>query len=459
MTEADQAAYLIQPFTKAPVADVLVPGSKSITNRALLAAALANGASTLRGALFSDDTEAMISCLDELGIEVKTDVSAHTIEVNGCGGVIPNADATISVRQSGTTARFIVPLLALGHGRYVVDAHPQMRSRPMSELAGALRSQGVVLETASGDHLPFVITGHGQVAGSEIEVRGDQSSQFLSGLLLSAPYATSATSLKVVGELISRPYVDMTRSVMRAFGVEVDVPTDSSFVVAQQTYVGTEYPIEPDASAASYFFGLAAITGGTITIPGLGSGSMQGDMRFVQNLETMGCTVTQTPTHTTVSGPPIGSLRGGVFDMSEHSDTAPTMAVIAAFANEPTTITNIGFIRHKESDRVGGVVKELQRCGIRAEEHPDGLTVYPGIPTPATVETYDDHRMAMAFALLGCRAEGIQISNPNCVAKTFPDYFSVLDAIRPTTCTEEPKEPKEPKAPKDPKAMSAGDGT
>jgi 3-phosphoshikimate 1-carboxyvinyltransferase len=430
-------ALRIEPFTNAPVADVLVPGSKSITNRALIAAALANGSSELRGALFSDDTEAMIACLTDLGIEVTTNIRAHTIQVHGCGGVIPNGEALLSVRQSGTTARFIVPMLALGRGRYVVDAHPQMRSRPMSELAGALRSKGVAIETASGDHLPFVIHGNGEVAGSEIEVRGNQSSQFLSGLLLSAPYASDGTTVKVVGELISRPYVDMTCSVMRSFGVDVKVAADSSFQVPQRTYVGADYGVEPDASAASYFFGLAAITGGTITIQGLGYDSMQGDMRFVKDLETMGCLVTQTSTSTTVTGPPIGSLRGGVFDMSEHSDTAPTMAAVAVFANEPLTITNVGFIRHKESDRVGGVVAELQRCGIRAEEHPDGLTVYPGTPSPATVETYEDHRMAMAFALLGTRVRGIEIANPQCVGKTFPDYFDVLEGIRLGTCTDE----------------------
>jgi 3-phosphoshikimate 1-carboxyvinyltransferase len=433
MSEAEP--LFIRPFGSAPSGVVAIPGSKSITNRALIAAGLATGDSVLSGALFSDDTDAMISCLGELGIVVNVDQSAHTISVAGCGGVIPVSAASLSVRQSGTTARFIVPLVALGSGRFLIDAHPQMRARPMAELADALRSQGVALETSDQDRLPFVISGRGGggVRGggaSELEVRGDQSSQFLSGLLLSAPYSPGGLSLRVVGELISRPYVDMTCEVMRAFGVEVATPDDASFIVPATHYQVTNYSIEPDASAASYFFGLAAITGGSITVEGLGSNSMQGDMRFVADLARMGCVVDQTATSTTVTGPPIGSLRGGTFDMSEHSDTAPTMAAISVFANEPVTVTNIGFIRYKESDRVGGVVKELQRCGVSAKENGDGFTVIPSEPIAATIETYDDHRMAMAFALLGCRVSGIRIANPGCVAKTFPDFFDVLNSLR-----------------------------
>lgn len=406
-----------------------MPGSKSITNRALITAALATGQSSIHGALFSDDTDAMISCLDVLGVATLSDRARNVITVDGCSGILRASDGVLSVRQSGTTARFIVPMVALARGRFVIDGHPQMRGRPMGELASALRSQGISVETSNGDHLPFVLNPHGVVAGGPLQVRGDQSSQFLSGLLLSAPYAETDVVIEIVGELVSRPYVDMTCEVMKSFGVVVEV-SDSRFVVPKSRYQATNYLVEPDASAASYFFGLAAITGGSVTINGLGSSSMQGDMRFVQNLATMGCTVTQTPTSTTLTGPPIGQLRGATFDMSEHSDTAPTMAAVAAFANSPVTVTNVGFIRHKESDRVGGVVKELVRSGIRAIENDDGFTVHPGIPVATTIETYDDHRMAMAFSLLGARVDGIRIANPNCVAKTFPDYFDRLDMLR-----------------------------
>jgi 3-phosphoshikimate 1-carboxyvinyltransferase len=434
MSEAEPLDVL--PFGSAPDGVVVVPGSKSITNRALVAAGLASGRSVLSGALFSDDTDAMISCLNELGISVEANQRSHTITVDGCDGVIPVHAANLSVRQSGTTARFLVPMVALGSGRFVVDAHPQMRGRPMAELAEALRAQGVGLETSEQDRLPFVVGGRipgGSGGSGELEVRGDQSSQFLSGLLLSAPYSPDGLALKVIGELISRPYVDMTCRVMRSFGVEVAAPDAASFIVPAAHYQPTDYAIEPDASAASYFFGLAAITGGSITVNGLGSESMQGDMRFVGDLKRMGCTVTQTASSTTVTGPPIGSLGGGTFDMSEHSDTAPTMAAVAAFANEPVAVSNIGFIRHKESDRVGGVVKELQRCGVSARENDDGFTVVPsesGEYLGATIETYDDHRMAMAFSLVGCRIPGIQIANPGCVAKTFPEYFDVLESLR-----------------------------
>lgn len=421
----------VRPFVRPPVGEVRVPGSKSITNRALIAAALASGRSVLHGALFSDDTDAMISCLGVLGVSTSDDSDLGTITIDGCGGIFEVCEGVLSVRQSGTTARFIVPMVALARGRFEVDGHPQMRARPMGELAVALRSQGIAVESSNGDHLPFVLNPSGAVIGGVLQVRGDQSSQFLSGLLLSAPYAVGGMAIEVVGELISRPYVNMTCEVMKAFGIDVDV-CETAFVVPEGRYRPTTYSIEPDASAASYFFGLAAITGGSVTIDGLGTSSMQGDMRFLGDLVTMGCTVSQTLTSTTLTGPPVGHLGGGTFDMSEYSDTAPTMASVAVFANSPVTVTNVGFIRHKESDRVGGVVKELVRCGIRAVENDDGFTVHPGAPAATTIETYDDHRMAMAFSLLGCRAEGIRIANPGCVAKTFPDFFRRLESLRPT---------------------------
>lgn len=422
-------AHDVVPFDAPPNAKVVVPGSKSITNRALIIAALAQGTSTLRGILFSDDTEAMLDCLQALGIFCEVDQSNNVALVQGCGGVPPNNAATLNVRQSGTTARFIVPLLALARGDFEVDGHPQMRSRPMDELATALRSREVSVTSHPGDRLPFTIASKGGRIGGPIDVRGDVSSQFLSGLLLSSPCTTTPSQFRIVGDLISRPYVDMTISMMRQFGASVR-EADNTFTVEPSGYEARDYVIEPDASAASYFFGLAAITGGEVTIDGLGAGSLQGDLRFVHDLAAMGCDVTIDDAATSVQGPPLGALRGGSFDMSQHSDTAPTMAAVAVFASSPVTVTGVGFIRHKESDRVGGVVRELMRCGIVATELPDGFTVEPGIPSAATIETYEDHRMAMSFSLLGCRVAGIKIANPGCVAKTFPNYFETLADLR-----------------------------
>jgi 3-phosphoshikimate 1-carboxyvinyltransferase len=262
-----------------------------------------------------------------------------------------------------------------------------------------------------------------------LQVAGDVSSQFLSGLLLNAPSWTEGGTIEVAGELVSRPYVDMTISVMRQFGATVDEPTAGSFLVAPGGYSARTFRIEPDASAASYAFGAAVITGGTVTVTGLGSNSTQGDVRFAHILGQMGAEIQMGKDLTTVTAGP--DLRGVAVDMADCSDTAQTLAVVAAFADGPTTVNGIGFIRNKETNRVAAVVAELNRCGIRADEHSDGFTVYPGTVQPAVIQTYRDHRMAMAFSLLGLRAEGIQIADPGCVAKTFPDFFEVLESMRP----------------------------
>ena len=399
MTEPARA---IEPLAHPPDATVRLPGSKSITNRALVCAAMADGTSVLSGALHADDTDAMIGCLRALGIAV--DVDGATVTVHGRGGVIPVAAAKLDVRLSGTTARFVAPLAARGHGRYEIDAAPPMRRRPMAPTFEALRSLGVAVEEL-GDPgcLPVVITSTGLRSGL-VRVSGDVSSQFVSGLLM------AGFDVDVSTDLISKPYVDMTREVMRAFAEP------------------REYTIEPDASAASYFFAAAAICGGRVTVEGLGAGSLQGDLAFLDVLESMGAVVERGSGSTTVrSG---GQLHGIDVDLRDLSDTVPTLAAVAVFADSPTTIRGVGFIRGKESDRIAAVVTELCRCGVEAEEQEDGLTIVPGQPHPARIETYDDHRIAMAFALIGLRAPGIEIADPGCVAKTFPTYFEVLDTLR-----------------------------
>jgi 3-phosphoshikimate 1-carboxyvinyltransferase len=426
--------YVMRPFGGPINARVRPPGSKSFTNRALCVAALASGTSLLRGVLFSDDTEAMLGCLDSLGIATVVDREACTVSVTGCGGV-PNVDGvSLFVRQSGTTARFIVPLAALGHGTVIIDGHEQMRARPNGDLVDGLRQLGVHLESVAeqgevSGGLPLRMHANGVVGGS-VSVAGNVSSQYLSGLLLSAPCFANGLDVTVAGELVSQPYVDMTIATMRAFGATVETHGYDRFIVAPGGYSSCTYDIEPDASAASYFFGAAAICGGRITVEGLGSSAIQGDIEFAAILGRMGATIEQTETETTVIVDQ--QLHGIDVDMADCSDTAQTLAAVAVFAKGPTSVRGIGFIRFKEIDRVSAVVNELQRCAVAAHHDPDGFTVNPSRPTGCIVETFNDHRMAMSFALLGLAAKGIALADPGCVRKTFPNYFSVLESLRPT---------------------------
>ena len=406
----------IEPLERPPDATVAVPGSKSITNRALVCGALASGLSSLSGALRADDTEAMLSCLKLLG--ARAEWRDDVIEIGDARPL--RAEVTLDARLSGTTARFLLPVAALDGGVRIVDGREELRRRPMGETASALRTLGAEVD---GEVLPIRLAG--PMRGGKVRVAGDASSQFLSGLLLSGPAMPEGLEVELTTPLVSKPYVDMTVDVMRAFGAEVD-----GLRVAPTGYRATDYAVEPDASAASYFFAAAAVTGGKVTVRGLGSSSIQGDMQFVRVLEQMGCTVEQSEQSTTVGGPEPGRLRGVAVDMRDFSDPAQTLAAIAPLADSPTRVTGIGFIRRKETDRIAAVTTELNRCGIRAEEEADGFVVHPGQPTPAVIQTYRDHRMAMSFAVLGLVSQGIEIADPGCVDKTFPDFFQRLETLR-----------------------------
>lgn len=328
--------------------------------------------------------------------------------------------------MSGTTARFLAPVLALGKGPYTLTGHPQLIARPMDTVVDLLPQLGASVRSLGAvGHLPFEIRG-GSIEGGDVWVPGDVSSQFLSGLLLVAPMATASMRINVTERLVSKPYVDLTAAVMRDFGASI---TDGP-LVRPTGYQPTTRQIEPDASAASYFFAAAAVCGGRVTVGGLGERSLQGDLEFAYVLKTMGCSVKMTDRTTTVRGD--GGLIGGDFNLFNFSDTAPTLGVVAAFASSPTRVTGIGFIRRKETDRIAAVVNELRRCGVDAEEEADGFVVRPSPegPKPARIETYDDHRMAMAFSILGLRVPGTVILEPGCVAKTFPDFFERLDRLR-----------------------------
>jgi 3-phosphoshikimate 1-carboxyvinyltransferase len=418
----------IEPLTAAPDVTLTVPGSKSLTNRGLVAAALAEGTSVLDGILVADDTEAMLDGLGRLGIPLEVDRGAARATVTGCAGVVPAGPATVDVRLSGTTARFLAPLVALGRGRYVLDAAPPFRARPMEPVLDALVALGVRVEPlGEPGHLPVAVHSEG-LRGGHVRVAGDVSSQFLSGLLLAGPAAPEGLTVELTTELVSGPYVELTLGTMAAFGAVVDRPDPRRFVIRPGGYRATHYAVEPDASAASYFLAAAAITGGRVRIPGLGVGAAQGDARFADVLGAMGAEVVRDAEGLEVRG--TGRLEGIDVDLADLSDTAQTLAAVAVFASGPTRVRGIGFIRRKETDRIAAVVGELRRLGITAREEADGFVVEPGTPRPGRVRTYDDHRMAMSFALLGLRVPGIEIADPGCVAKTFPGYFGVLEQLR-----------------------------
>jgi 3-phosphoshikimate 1-carboxyvinyltransferase len=421
----------IQPVANPVRAHVRPPGSKSITNRALVCAALADGVSTLSGALDSEDTQVMIAALGELGIGVASSDAGRTLVVAGTGGRIPAVEAELFCANSGTTIRFLAALATLGHGEFRLDGVARMRERPIADLLDALNQLGAKAVSAAANRCPPVVVHANGLVGGTATVRGDISSQFLSGLLMAAPAAAAPVELRITGTLVSQPYVRMTLAVMKAFGVDVatDPPLSRFEIAAPQTYRACNFAIEPDASAASYFWAAAAITGGETTVDGLSAASLQGDVAFVDCLEQMGCEVRRDADSITVVGPPPGTALHGIdVDMNAISDTVQTLAVVALFAVGPTTIRNVGHIRHKETDRLAALAIELRKLGATVEERDDGLTITPGNHRPATIDTYHDHRMAMSFALAGLRQPGVRINDPGCTAKTYPGYFNDLAA-------------------------------
>jgi len=403
------------------------PGSKSITNRALVCAALADGPSLLTGALDSEDTQVMVRALQTLGIVVRHDPDTRQITVEGRGGEIPARQADLFLANSGTSLRFLTALCTLGEGHFRLDGTPRMRERPIQDLVDALNRLGASVRTEMDTGCPPVLVEAHGLPGGETEISGEISSQFLSGLLMAAPYARHDVNLIVRGELVSKPYVEMTLAVMNAFGVSGENQAfQRLFVRSAQKYQGRTYAIEPDASAATYFFAAAAVTQGRITVTGLGQGSLQGDVHFVDCLAAMGCHVTMDDNGITVEGRP---LRGISVDMNPISDTVPTLGVVALFADGPTLIRGVKHIRYKETDRIHALALELRRLGAQVEEFEDGLRIIPGTYHGAEIHTYQDHRMAMSFAIAGLRIPGTRILDPGCTAKTYPRFFEDLAAI------------------------------
>jgi 3-phosphoshikimate 1-carboxyvinyltransferase len=416
----------VTPLTKPPDATIRVPGSKSVTNRALIIAALAEGDSRITNPLFSDDSFWLMDALARLGIELNADGERGEVYVSGKRGVVGASDVDLFVGNAGTVARFLPPVLALGRGPYTVDGVPRMRERPVADLVDAMRQLGAAVEYAGKDgRFPLTIKGGG-IPGGQARVSASKSSQFISGLLMAAPYAEAPVTLLAEGRK-EWPYVGITVALMRAFGVEVE-GANGRFAVDPASYKARDYEVEPDASGASYFMAAAAVTGGRVRIPGLGSSSPQGDLRFAEVLRDMDCDVEIASDFVEVQGP--DRLQGVEVDMNAFSDTMITLSAIAPFATTPTTIENVAHTRLQETDRLAAVATELNRLGIETQTTRSSIRIIPRRVRPGIVRTYGDHRMAMAFAVTGLVVSGIRIRDPGCVSKTFPGYFGALESLR-----------------------------
>lgn len=439
---------------------VSVPGSKSITNRALLLATLAEGVTTLRGVLFSDDSRHFLNCLKELGFETKVNETDRIVTVKGLGGAVPLKEASLYVGSAGTAARFLTAYLGISDGVYHMDASEQMRRRPMAPLLNSLRDLGceITREVSTGEddpaasdlmpeHFPFTLHGHGFMR-HDIRVNIDESSQFLSAILIASCLSEQDFTVFIEGSH-GMAYIDITRNMMEQFGVTaaplyycdggaenhecshcINSSRPYAFrIAAGQRYQPRDYQVEPDVSAACYFYAMSPLLGIPVLVDHIHFDSLQGDVEFLRILERMGCSAEETAAGILLSPPADGSFRGVTADMSACSDQAITLAAIAPFADGPTTITGIGHIRFQESDRLTAIATELGKMGIRCEQTRDSLTIHPGTPKPSLVNTYEDHRIAMGFSLVGLRSAGIVIDNPGCCRKTFENYFEVLDEV------------------------------
>ena len=419
--------------TNTPLA-VRVPGSKSITNRALLLATLAKGESTLRGALFSDDSRHFLKCVQELGFTARADEEKQTVSVVGMGGPGPKKEASLYVGSAGTAARFLTAYLGLSEGVYHMDASEQMRRRPMAPLLKGLESLGceVLFEDRPG-YFPFTLHSHG-FCGNDTTVNIDSSSQYLSALLIASCLSPRDFAIHVEGHH-GMAYIQITRRMMEQFGVCTEQETAETpggvlhtfRTPAGQRYHALDYRIEPDVSAACYFYAMCPLLNIPVQAENVHFDSLQGDVAFLRILERLGCQARDLPEGIVLSPPASGHFPGISVDMGACSDQAITLAAIAPFADGPTTITGIGHIRFQESDRLTAIVTELKKMGIACEYTDTSVTIFPGKPQPSQVETYEDHRMAMGFSLTGLRSQGIVIRDPGCCRKTFENYFEVLE--------------------------------
>ncbi|MCM1105829.1 MAG: 3-phosphoshikimate 1-carboxyvinyltransferase [Blautia sp.] len=424
-----EEAYMVKQAKREPV-EVMVPGSKSITNRALLIAALCEGRSVLSGVLFSDDSRHFLQALSSLGFSVEVDEGKKRVEITGLGGKIPKAAATVDVGSAGTAARFLTACLGLSEGRYRMDASGQMKKRPMQELLMALEELGAQIEYEEERyHFPYVIGGSG-IKKQEITIDVDKSSQFLSALLISSVLSTEDFIIHVQGTH-GMAYVDMTLAMMGQFGVEViREGTDTFRIPGDAKYYAADYRIEPDVSAAAYFYAMCPVLGVPARVRHVHWDCLQGDIRFLHVLEQMGCISRETDGGILMEPPPGGRLQGGSFDFSAFSDQALTLAAIACFADAPVTMRGIGHIRYQECDRIQAMLVNLRALGIRVKEQKEGeVVIWPGEPHGCRILTFEDHRVAMSFTIPGLVTPGVVIENPMCCKKTFETYFDVLEEM------------------------------
>lgn len=403
------------------------PGSKSFTNRALAIGALARGETVIHNALFSDDTRYMISALRDLGFYVAEEESSAKITIHGGCGNIPVKRARLFIGNAGTAMRFLTAILTLGSGIYEIDGVERMRNRPIQDLIDGLNQLGADVRSKNANDCPPVLINDRRLKGGICRVKGDLSSQYISALLMVAPYAILDVEVEILGDLVSKGYVDMTICLMNYFGVTVENFLYKRFFVKKdQGYMAREYHVEPDASSASYFLASAAITGGRVRVEGIGLDSVQADVYFADILEKMGCEVRKERNWIEVKGE---RLKGIDVDLFYTPDIVQTLAAVAVFAEGRTRIRNVKNLRIKETDRIAATVNELRRMGLRCTEYEDGLEIEPSGPRPTEIETYNDHRMAMSFSLVGLKAKGIRINNPGCVSKTYPNFFEELKRL------------------------------
>lgn len=423
------AEQLTVPTLAAVDTDVAVLGSKSYTNRAIAIASLAEEPTQIRGALLSDDTLYFADAVAQFGhVTTQIDHTTHTIHVTPTGQPMRAPKEDIYVGAAGTPLRFLISLAGLAQGTTTITGTARMQERPMGDLLTALSPLGVEAVAVRGNGSPPIRVTGGTFRGGATRISGAVSSQFTSSLLISSVKAEQDTEITLVDDLVSKPYIEMTLASLAAAGIRIERDGYRRFTVpAGQSFTGGQVTVEPDASGMSYFLAAAAVLGGRVTIPGIGSGSHQGDVGLIDVLARMGAHAEVTEDSLTLKG---GALHGIDVDMEAMPDVVPTLAVVAAFAQGSTRITNIASLRIKECDRIAAVTTELRKMGITVEEFDDAMTIHGGTPRGAVIDTYDDHRIAMSFAIAGLRTEGVVINDPGCVAKSFPTFWQALDTLR-----------------------------
>ena len=422
--------YQVKKIDSPKSIQVQVPGSKSITNRALMLAALSDGLCVLSGVLFSDDSRAFLDCLDSLGFEVTIEEEKKIVSILGLGGKIPNRNARINVRSAGTAARFLTVMLAFAGGDYTLESSEQMKKRPMEPLLSVLRQAGVIIHCLEEEgHFPFQIHSS-RIHTSEVAIDTDLSSQFASALIMASVLLKDGLTVKMLGSRTEGSYIKITLEMMKQFGIPVTVEASKCHISYNNTYHINSYEIEPDVSGACYFYAMAPLLNTSVTVKNVHLNSLQGDIQLLKVLEQLGCELEDKNEGICLTSK-NSSYPGITVNMKDFSDQTMTLSVLAPFATSPTLIKNIGHIRFQESNRMAAINQELTKLGIRCEisANQEDLCIYPGEIKPATIETYEDHRMAMAFTLIGLKTGSVQISNPSCCKKTFENYFDIIDSL------------------------------